>query len=154
MVQRVILTRLEDVKLLAKGVQFTFKAGKKHIGNASQEVILSADALQSPQLLELSGIESRHLLERFGIEVIIDNPFVGDNLQDHPMASISLEVADHIPPADILRDPNIFSAATEEYNKSKTGLLSLGHTAQHSCQSLISSKTTGRPSYQHGWTCI
>ncbi|KAL8840950.1 MAG: hypothetical protein Q9176_003522 [Flavoplaca citrina] len=110
MVEKVILTRLEDGKLLAKGVQFTFKAGKKHIANASQEVILSAGAFQSPQLLELSGIWSRHLLERFGIEVIIDNPFV----------------ADDIPTADILRDPKVFSAATEEYNKSKTGLLTSG----------------------------
>ncbi|KAL8884246.1 MAG: hypothetical protein Q9215_007666 [Flavoplaca cf. flavocitrina] len=126
MVEKVILTRLEDGKLMAKGVQFTFKAGKKHIANASQEVILSAGAFQSPQLLELSGIGSRHLLERFGIEVIIDNPFVGENLQDHPMASISPEVADDIPTADILRDPKVFSAATEEDNKSKTGLLTSG----------------------------
>ncbi|KAL8888124.1 MAG: hypothetical protein Q9192_006226 [Flavoplaca navasiana] len=126
MVEKVILTRLEDGKLLAKGMQFTSRAGKKHVANASQEVILSAGAFQSPQLLELSGIGSRYLLERFGIEVIIDSPFVGENLQNHSMASISLEVADNIPTADILRDPKVFNAAIKEHNNSKTGLLTSG----------------------------
>ncbi len=126
MVEKVTLTKLEEGKVLAKGVQFTSKAGKKHIANASQKVILSAGAFQSPQLLELSGIGSRRLLERFGIEVLIDNPFVGEDLQDHPMASISFDFADDIPTADILRDPRVFNAAIEEYNDSKTGLLTSG----------------------------
>lgn len=42
-------------------------------------------ALQSPQLLELSGVGSRTRLERLGIEVIVDLPEVGENLQDHPV---------------------------------------------------------------------
>ncbi|KAL9034668.1 MAG: hypothetical protein Q9180_005275 [Flavoplaca navasiana] len=126
MVEKVILTRQEDGKLLAKGVQFTSKAGKKHIANASQEVILNAGAFPSPQLPELSGTGSRQLLERLGIEVMIDNPFVGKNLQDHPMASISLEIADNMSTADILRDPRVFNAAIEEYQNSKTSLLTSG----------------------------
>ncbi|KAL9627421.1 MAG: hypothetical protein Q9204_006579 [Flavoplaca sp. TL-2023a] len=126
MVEKMIFTRLEDGKLLAKGVQFTSMAGKKHISDASREVILSAGAFQSPQWLELSGIGSRHLLERFGIEVMVDSPFVSENLQDHPMASISLEFADNIPTADILQDPKVLNAAIEEYNNPKMGLLTSG----------------------------
>lgn len=51
---------------------------------ASSEVILSAGSLQSPQLLELSGIGSPTILSSFGIETVVDLPGVGANLQDHP----------------------------------------------------------------------
>ena len=47
------------------------------------EVILSAGAVQSPQLLEISGIGSRLVLERFGIPVMQDLPGVGENYRDH-----------------------------------------------------------------------
>lgn len=126
LVEKVILTTTEDGQVSAQGVRFSSRTGKTHTVNVNNEVILSAGAFQSPQLLELSGIGSRDLLERLGIETIIDNPFVGENLQDHAMASISFEVVDGIHTADILRDPKIFAAAVEEYNKSKTGLLTSG----------------------------
>jgi choline dehydrogenase len=47
------------------------------------DVVLSAGALQSPQLLQLSGIGSTRLLESLGIAVLADLPGVGENLQDH-----------------------------------------------------------------------
>lgn len=50
---------------------------------ATHEVILSAGALQSPQLLMLSGIGPRTELERHGIPVVVDRAAVGQNLQDH-----------------------------------------------------------------------
>ena len=51
--------------------------------HAAQEVILSAGAVNSPQLLQLSGIGPGALLQRHGIEVVQDLPGVGANLQDH-----------------------------------------------------------------------
>lgn len=48
-----------------------------------REVILSAGSVQSPQLLELSGIGNRDVLEAAGIPVKIHNPNVGENLQEH-----------------------------------------------------------------------
>ncbi len=50
---------------------------------AHQEVILSAGAIQSPQILQLSGIGPGKLLKKLGIPVIVDRPSVGGNLQDH-----------------------------------------------------------------------
>ena len=49
---------------------------------ANREVILSAGAINSPQILQLSGIGPADLLRSQGIEVIRDAP-VGENLQDH-----------------------------------------------------------------------
>ncbi len=50
---------------------------------ASQSVVLTAGAIGSPQLLQLSGIGPAHLLQQHGIRSLIDLPGVGENLQDH-----------------------------------------------------------------------
>ncbi len=55
--------------------------GNSHFVGAMREVILSAGTVQSPQILELSGIGNRRQLESFGIDVIVENPAVGENLQ-------------------------------------------------------------------------
>ena len=47
------------------------------------ETILAAGALQSPQILQLSGIGPKNLLKKHNIPVIVDAPEVGQNLQDH-----------------------------------------------------------------------
>ncbi|MCC6198418.1 MAG: GMC family oxidoreductase N-terminal domain-containing protein, partial [Burkholderiales bacterium] len=66
----------------ATGVEFR-QGGQTRRANARREVILAAGALQSPQLLQLSGIGPGALLQRFGIPVLHDLPGVGENLQDH-----------------------------------------------------------------------
>ncbi|KAL8646383.1 MAG: hypothetical protein Q9210_006172 [Variospora velana] len=125
LVVKVILEKSDDDLVTAKGVQFTL-AGKLQTIGANREIILAAGTFQSPQILELSGVGSRALLEQHGMESVIDNPFVGENLQDHAVASLCFEAADGIPTGDILRDPQIFAAAIEEYNTSKTGFLTAG----------------------------
>ncbi|WP_430397473.1 GMC family oxidoreductase [Ferrovibrio sp.] len=50
---------------------------------AGAEVILAAGAVESPKLLQLSGIGPAALLQRHGIPLLYDNPNVGDHLQDH-----------------------------------------------------------------------
>ncbi|MTI00431.1 GMC family oxidoreductase [Roseibium sp. RKSG952] len=57
--------------------------GKPRQVEAAREIIVSAGALQSPQILMLSGIGPGHELERHGIPVKTDLPGVGQNLQDH-----------------------------------------------------------------------
>jgi choline dehydrogenase-like flavoprotein len=53
---------------------------------ASKEVILSCGSVQSPQLLELSGIGNHEILNAAGINVKVNNPNVGENLQEHMSA--------------------------------------------------------------------
>ncbi len=50
---------------------------------ATTEVILSSGAIGSPRLLQLSGIGPANLLQELGIPVVLDQPQVGENLQDH-----------------------------------------------------------------------
>lgn len=66
----------------AVGVRYE-QRGKTLEARAAKEVILSAGALQSPQLLQLSGIGPAALLQTHGIPVVKELPGVGANLQDH-----------------------------------------------------------------------
>lgn len=61
---------------------FSSRAGVRRCAFAGREVIVSAGAFNSPQLLMLSGIGAKEELERFGIPVRLDLPGVGKNLQD------------------------------------------------------------------------
>lgn len=54
----------------------------------TSEIILSAGALGSPQLLMLSGIGPAHQLKAQGIRVILDQPMVGKGMSDNPMNAI------------------------------------------------------------------
>lgn len=66
----------------AYGVLFS-KENKKYAVFATKEVILSAGAIQSPQILMISGIGPEEHLKEHEIEVIHNSPGVGENLQDH-----------------------------------------------------------------------
>lgn len=67
----------------AYGVIFSTEHHHHHIVHASKEVILSAGAINSPQLLMLSGVGPTIELMQHGIKIIQDSPGVGENLQDH-----------------------------------------------------------------------
>lgn len=86
-----ILLEKNGEGITARGVLATLQDNAQEV-NAPTEVILAASAFQSPKLLELSGIGDSSLLESHGIPVIINNPNVGENLQDHLITSISYEV--------------------------------------------------------------
>ncbi|KAJ5800631.1 CAZyme family AA3 [Penicillium psychrosexuale] len=63
---------------------------------ASQEIILSASTIQTPRILELSGIGNRAILLSAGIDPIVDLPAVGENLQEHPMTAAVYELVPDI----------------------------------------------------------
>lgn len=70
---------------------------------AAREVILAAGALQSPQLLQLSGVGRAALLQEMGIPVVKDLPGVGENLQDHLQFRLMYKVRRPITTNDELR---------------------------------------------------
>jgi len=72
----------------ATGVAYTDRSGNKQVIKARKEVILSGGAINSPQLLMLSGIGDPEQLTENGIEVIKALPGVGKNMQDHLQARL------------------------------------------------------------------
>lgn len=71
-------------KGVAVGVEYAAGPGKPvQKVFAAREVLLTAGAFQSPQLLQLSGIGPADELKKVGINVVVDSPEVGRNLQDH-----------------------------------------------------------------------
>jgi len=73
---------LEDGR--ATGVRWRDRRGREQVARANREIVLAAGAIGSPQLLMVSGIGPRDELERAGIELAVESPEVGKNLQDHP----------------------------------------------------------------------
>ena len=95
-----ILTDIQVEKVLLEGkraVGVTYRQGDHHTeAKASRAVILSAGAVQSPQLLELSGIGRADVLREHGIEVQHELPGVGENYRDHYAARINWRVNQRI----------------------------------------------------------
>ena len=86
---QVLVTRIGIEALRARTVHWKDKAGGSHSARANKEILLCAGALQSPQLLMLSGIGPAQHLRDLGIEVKVDLPGVGANLQDHAIVPMS-----------------------------------------------------------------
>jgi len=71
----------------ATGVEYRC-GGRVHTAHAEREVVLSGGAINSPQLLLLSGIGPADHLRQVGVDVVHDLPGVGGGLQDHPLVPI------------------------------------------------------------------
>ncbi|XP_061364204.1 protein HOTHEAD-like [Gastrolobium bilobum] len=91
-VHRILFTTKGLSRPRAHGVVFKDASGVRHKAYLKQgtknEIIVSAGALGSPQLLMLSGVGPAHHLKAHNISVTLDQPFVGQGMSDNPMNAI------------------------------------------------------------------
>ncbi|KAF2197697.1 glucose-methanol-choline oxidoreductase-like protein [Delitschia confertaspora ATCC 74209] len=120
--ENIILGQNADGEYLATGVTYVHEGDQKKV-NATREVLLCAGVFQSPKLLELSGIGDPSILLQHDIQVKVSNPFVGTNLQDHILHSLSFETNSTFPTRDALlrREPEAIRAAMTAYKTARSG---------------------------------
>ncbi|KAM0152240.1 hypothetical protein ACHAPG_007778 [Botrytis cinerea] len=99
LVEKIILDK-ESGEAVAKGVKVTIK-GVEHIFQAGKEVIVAARALNSPKILELSGIGDADLLRSLGVDIYVENSNTLDSLK--------------------LQEPEAIAAAMSAYQTEKAG---------------------------------
>ncbi|TVY91402.1 Dehydrogenase [Lachnellula willkommii] len=122
-VEKVIFEKGTD-GLVAKGVAFSH-GGKSYKILHKGATILSAGAVMTPQILELSGIGSKSVLEKAGVECLIDNPRVGD-VEDHIMSGITYNLVDGEFSLDHVNTPEVFTEVAKQYAAGKGGPLAHG----------------------------
>lgn len=88
----------------AAGVEW-ISNGNRHRARAAREVILSAGTVQTPQILQLSGIGPADVLRGQRIHPIVDAPEVGENLQDHYQIRLILRLTQKLSLNDDVRNP-------------------------------------------------
>jgi choline dehydrogenase-like flavoprotein len=86
----------------ATGVSFTYK-GHTHEIKAKKEVLVCGGVIQSPQILELSGIGDPEVLKKAGVECKVELPEVGENFQDHVAAIAGYDLVEGVKSLDEFR---------------------------------------------------
>lgn len=112
------------------GVEYDWQGGV-HVSRAVRETVLSAGAIQSPQLLELSGIGNASLLNELGIPVVHHLPEVGENLSDHLQVRCTFRtpIAETI--NDVMRSPLHKLMVGWQYLTQRKGLLANTSSTAH-----------------------
>ncbi|KAJ6542821.1 GMC oxidoreductase, partial [Mycena capillaripes] len=105
-------------QLTASGVEFIHNKSTFQV-NAKKEVILSAGAIQSPQILELSGIGRAEILQKIGVEMKIELEGVGENVQDHTFLGVSFELAGSPETYDRMRNPEYKAEALKLHGEGR-----------------------------------
>jgi choline dehydrogenase len=108
----------------AVGVEYR-QGGETKTARASGEVILAGGAVNSPQLLQLSGVGPAALLGQNGIEVLADLPGVGENLQDHYVITGTWRLKPGTVSVNELTRGTRFLGETLKYLFQRRGLLTL-----------------------------
>jgi choline dehydrogenase len=122
---RALASRIIFEGTKAVGIAFE-RGGEMHIGRARREVILSGGAINSPQLLELSGIGQPEILAGHGIAVVAASPQVGENLQDHFACMTRARMKPGSPSINALSQGIPLLGQILKYGFSRSGLLAVG----------------------------
>ena len=121
---RALTTRVIFEGKRAVGVEY-LQNGVRKTAKARREVILAGGAINSPQLLQLSGIGPGDLLREHGIDVIADLPGVGENLQDHYVMAVTYRLkAGTVSVNELTKGPR-FLGEVLKYAFQRKGLLTL-----------------------------
>lgn len=124
-----LVTKAQTLRIIiegerARGIEYLHD-GERKIARARREVILSGGAVNSPQLLMLSGIGDAAELAQHGIKAILDRPEVGRNLQNHPMYRLIHTVTQPVSAYSHARPLGAMRAGLQ-YMFSRSGVLSRG----------------------------
>jgi choline dehydrogenase len=119
------VTKIQIDKGRAIGVEW-LQQGQLKNARADAEVVLSAGALQSPQLLQLSGVGNADVLHRFGIPVLAHSAEVGENLQDHYQARVIVKLRQKHSLNDDVRNPLRLAQMGAQWLFQKRGPLTVG----------------------------
>jgi len=122
---RAHVTRVLFERSAASGVEWLRK-GQVHRAYAAREVILAAGAIQSPQILQLSGVGDAALLRRHDIKVVMHAPEVGENLKDHYQARTIVRLNRPMSLNDDVRNPRKLAAMGLEWLVRQSGPLTVG----------------------------
>eukprot|EP00934_Nitzschia_sp_Nitz4_P001996 Nitzschia sp. Nitz4//scaffold218_size35881//22174//24197//NITZ4_007796-RA/size35881-snap-gene-0.32-mRNA-1//-1//CDS//3329542286//1996//frame0 len=130
----------------AVGVDYTDGSGSQRQVRAKREVILSAGSIQTPQLLQVSGVGDPEHLKDIGVEPVVASPNVGQNLQDHLELYFQQEVIPPVSMAPVLSNPLKKLQLGIEWILNRTGL---GATNQFESAAFVrSSKEVEYPNVQ------
>lgn len=124
-VSNTLVSKIRLAGKRAEGVEWQ-RDGQIVIATARREVILAAGALQSPQLLQLSGIGPGAQLQKLGIPVVSDLPGVGANLQDHYQVRTIVKLNKKLSINDAVRNPIALAKMGLQWMVNGSGPLTVG----------------------------
>jgi choline dehydrogenase len=99
--------------------------GRLCTARARKEIMVSSGAYNSPQLLQLSGVGPAELLKSHGIDVVLDAPGVGSDLQDHLQVRIVMKCAQRVTLNDVVNHPVRKAMAGLQYAALRKGPLTI-----------------------------
>ncbi len=108
----------------ARAVEYR-QNGRLRTARARREILISGGAYNSPQLLQLSGVGPAELLKQHGIDIVLDAPGVGNDLQDHLQARIVMRCAQKVTLNDVVGNPWRSVVAALQYAALRKGSLTI-----------------------------
>ena len=145
-----VITRAHAGRLIfagrqAVGINF-YKNGRELTARARREVLLCAGAVNSPQILQVSGLGPASLLKDQGIAIIADLPGIGGNLRDHYIVDLKFRVQGAVTVNEQTRGLRLLKEIVR-YGLTRKGLLAM--SAAHVSIFLNSGREPGRPDVQY-----
>ncbi|KAH9893446.1 alcohol oxidase [Cubamyces lactineus] len=132
-VTKLIQTGISKGKPTFLGVEFAQSStSPRYVLNAAREVIVSGGAINTPQLLMLSGIGPSAHLTSLGIDTVVDLPDVGQHLVDHPVITFAYNVTESRDDVftNLNRNQTYADEALREWQTSRSGIMTNAGNSQ------------------------